>query len=447
MRDSFYYSRKAANLPYPQFNQREEAGYILIISSCLISFTLILLAAGYLSLQANQVYQLEREICSIRAFYIAQAGLKKIARDPDALQKNLSQEPWLGSFGEDETYQGEKVPDSNPVRIVVSGACRTEDGHIVRRILEATLSPGRRELPFTLPAVYVESEPSFAVIPGDIYGKCLDIDKNKYSLAIQSAGRIRNELFYTIPTYFHDEFISFLTLGCNQGVNCRSEDNYYRKMETRHEEEGNGLRLLLPTTTNAALTKSPLLPGRDPEYDWYYHDATNNIEYRGTAGNARGTGARAEVVVNHEYNLSEGNYYLTRLELRPDARLKGTGKVKIFCVGDMLLGKNSQIGDPNHIGNLTILGYSIGDNPQFRLQENCRVYGSILAPGCELLMQAGVDIRGGIVAWSMTNDLQGSSRRPWKIAFDPAFEEAVSESVPSSGASLLANWRERRAPN
>ena len=56
-----------------------KAGYILIVYSSLISFALILFAGAYLSFQENQVRQLEREISSIKAFYIAQAGLKKIS--------------------------------------------------------------------------------------------------------------------------------------------------------------------------------------------------------------------------------------------------------------------------------------------------------------------------------------------------------------------------------
>ena len=55
------------------------SGYILIIYSCLISFALILFAGAYLGFQENQIRQMEREISSIKAFYIAQAGLKKIA--------------------------------------------------------------------------------------------------------------------------------------------------------------------------------------------------------------------------------------------------------------------------------------------------------------------------------------------------------------------------------
>lgn len=449
MRDGFYFSRKSANLPYPQFKHQEEAGYILIISSCLISFTLILLAAGYLGLQANQLLLLEREICSTRAFYIAQAGLKKIARDPDALLKDLSQEPWQGSFGEDETYQGKKVPGSNPARVIVTGACRTEGGHIVRRTLEAALSSaGGGGLPFTLPAVYVESEPSFSAIPGEIIGKYLEAEK-KYSLAIQSAGKIKTELFDTIPIDFRDEYLSFVNLGCQKGVNCKPEDNYYKTIERALGEEGNALKLLLNTSTNARLTQPPLVKEKNPDYDWYYRDAARNIEYRGMTGSGKGIGARSEIVVHRDYNLPEGTYYLTWLELKPNARLRGEGKVKIFCVGDVLLGANSQIGDSNHIGNFSLLSYSSGGyNPVITLQEQSSVFGSILAPGCSLIVYAGVNIRGGIIVWSMRNfNLEGSSSRPWRISYDQAFEDAVSGFNKPSGNFLLANWRELKDPN
>lgn len=462
MRDGFYYSysRKMANPPYFQLNHQGEAGYALIVFSWCIFFILVLLIAGYLSLQANQIDQIEREICSIKAFYIAQAGLKKIAKDP-----RLQQDPNLmltGSFGKndkiyDEAYRGKLDRSSKPPCLLVTGMCQTKDKHIVaQRTLKAEIGSTSGGLPFPAPAVYIKEDPSFSAIPGDIYGKCLDAERGKYSIAIQSGGKIKTELFNTIPIKFHDEFLSFVELGCKQGEKCELKDWWYPKIETKQREEGERFRISLniqlsnpqsldPNAPNYWLTQPPMIKDSDPAYNCYYHDPADNIEYRGRAGGVKGSGMLAELLVKREYVLHEGNYYFTKIELQPNAKLKIKGKVKIFCTNEMRLGKSSQIGDPNQIGNLSLRSYSTGSwNPTMYFNEKSKFFGIILVPRCEMILYSGeIYIQGGIVAWRMRDfKLQGTSMRPWRIEFDPAFEQVLSEFGGESGAPVLANWRE-----
>ncbi len=471
MKNGFHYSGRAANLSYlnlsyPKFNHKKEAGYILITYACLISFALIIFAAGYLRFQVNQVRQIEREICSVKAFYIAQAGLQKILR-------GYAQNPPLddtfdeGAKGE---YHGKLLQD--PSRIRVTGKCGMKDSSVVvARTLEATV---RQEIkpPFTPSALYVHSADNthFYNLPGTIDGKT--------SFALQCPDKISTELFNSVPIYlksgYGDQEKAFLKQPLNpdpKGV------DYYQRIEYDVRDCFREMIYYVDTNnTSVQLKQSPFKKVTNPRqcapdkgYDICYADVSDSARcfidanayygYRKVPGGGDWRSVdSAELTVKELCKLPGGNYYLTNLELSDAATLRGSNDLNnskpviIICSGNVVLGANATIkgyGNPPQAKNFSLRCFT--RSSIMEINENCQFIGTILAPNCHLILHRNVKITGSVVVDSIEFKGSGSLQAPWFIEFDEASSlwpiEFVRDSDSTSSSTIvrfLTNWQELR---
>ena len=457
MKNGFHYSGRAANLSYPQFNHQEESGYILITYSCLISVALIIFAAGYLHFQVNQVRQIEREICSIKAFYIAQAGLHKILR-------GISQNPVLDDAFDEGRYHGEVVEDSSGTRIRVTGQCAMKDNSVtVARTLEATVS-SEIEPPFIPPALYVHtaSKTRFYNLPGTIDGG--------EAYALQCPEKISTELFDSVPIYLKSKQKNpFLMKALNPDV-----DYYHRIEYDLTDDFRNKIFYVDTNATNAPLKLLPYKRVTDPRqctqtqtktYDICYADVSDSAKcytdanaYYGFKKLAGGGDWRsvdsAELTVKKFCKLPGGNYYLTKLALSDYAVLGGidNGKpVVIICSGNVTFGANATIagyGNPPQARNFSLRCFAVSNT--IEINENCRFIGTIIAPNCHLILHRNVKITGNVVVDSIEFKGSGSQQTPWLIEFDkgcslwPLEFVRETDSPSAKGSRFLINWQEIR---
>jgi len=440
MKNGFHYSGRAANLSYlnlsyPQFNHHEEAGYILIIYCCLITFALIIFAAGYLRFQENQARQTEREICSVKAFYIAQAGLQKILR-------GFAQNPPLDDTFDEGEYHGKTL--ANPSRIRVTGQYGMKDNSVVvKRTLEATVIQDIKS-PFTPPALYVNDEPRFSNLPGTIDGKS--------SYALQSENAIHTELFGGVPIYLlsaHNP--PYLRDHKLMSDDPKDNGNYYIGIENKIKEMLNAVDT---STMNTQLKQNPFIPAPKPkqygDYDEYYSDSNNNYYCRKGGDGGWNSVELAELIVKTKCELPGGDYYLTKLELKDNATLKGKNDkpIRIICTGSVMFGNNATIIGYGVLGqqakNFSLRCYRIGTT--IEIKENCRFIGSILAPNCKLILSPRVNIIGSIVVRYLEFKITGSNNDPWLIEFDESAGLWPIEFSKTSATSSysLTNWQELR---
>ncbi|MEW5803862.1 MAG: hypothetical protein AB1847_17345 [bacterium] len=452
MKNGFHYPRRAVNLSYQKFNHQEEAGYILLTYSFLISFTVIMFAVGYLNYQENQIRLIEREIWSTRAFYIAQAGLYRAARE-------ISRNPEVTS-GEDSfdegTYRWEKDTE-DPLRLRAIGQYGSPDGsRVVQRTLEARISQGR-EPALDSPALYVHERPLFSNLPGIIDGGA--------NYALQSSDVIRTELFDWIPIALESGKDSPY-LGKQDLIGKDGKTNFYNEIESWIRSQlavQNPYRD--PNSLNYPLKKAPSftqdpIPQRYKEgpYEKVYTDSDNfpnNNFYGIKILNTTGWKAveYADLIVRNEQRglqLPGGNYYLKKLEVKNNTVLKAEkGKeVILVCDGNVIFGIKSHVGESGQAKNLSLRCYRTGSVIEIR--ENCEFFGTILAPHCHLILWPGVKLAGSFVVRSLEFRLSGNTRVPWSITYDKdcRFWANDIDPNPSQEDSLsLTDWHEFKEIN
>jgi hypothetical protein len=462
MKNGFHYSRRAADLSYldpsnpnlscpkSKFNHLEEAGYILITYSCLISMALIIFAAGYLHFQANQVRQIEREICSIKAFYIAQAGLQQSARSYKG-QKLVLPDPNT-PFGDGRYTPSIKSVGTSGTGIRVTGACGMKDGSlVVKRTLEATITPPpppppppptepKQETPFK-GAVYTYTTPTFATIAGTIDGK-------KSSYSIRSSEAIPTELFKNSRI----ELIG----PVQQWDTQRSDPNNYtdyKNLESKLKEKEK-IFSNINNNSNKNMGNRTGQKGKLNFVDLKDRTTASTIgEYQYSVnpdGTTLGT-AQLNITVPGTYELPAGTYYLTGLDMIGGSTLTGAGAVTILCVGNVRLSSGAVIqGYQGQSRNFSLECYrkSVQQILEINIEPNCQFTGTILAPSCNFLFHEGVNFKGGIIVGNVRLALFKSGGSSWRIEYDEALapqkppEPEDGQGQGQVQSASLINWQE-----
>ena len=460
MKNGFHYSRRAADLSYldpsnpdlscpkSKFNHQEEAGYILITYSCLISMALIIFAAGYLHFQANQVRQIEREICSVKAFYIAQAGLQQAARSYKG-QKLVLPAPNT-PFGDGRYTPSVKSVGTSGTCMRVTGACGMKDGSlVVKRTLEATIPPPpppppkpeskqEQETPFK-GAVYTHTTPTFAAIAGTIDGK-------KSSYSIRSSEAIPTELF-------KNSRIELIPPNSVQAWNTKLSDpnNYtdYVGLNSMLKDQERS-RCNINNNSNEKIGPHDRTV-RGGELDIKDHTTRSKIGKYTYVVNPDGTLDTAQLnitVPGGTYELPAGTYYLTKLDMAIGSTLTGAGPVTILCISNVRLPSGAVIqGYQGQSKNFSLECYRRGAQPlEINIEPNCQFIGTILAPYCNFIFHEGINFKGGIIVGNVQLALYKSGGSSWRIEYDEALAPQKPEPEGGQGqgqsASPPTNWQE-----
>jgi len=389
-----------------------KAGYILIVYSSLISFALILSAWAYLSFQENQVRQLEREISSIKAFYVAQAGLKKISY----LNNTELSDPDFGAGSYDVKSENEQYISVGEVRGV-------------KRTLRADIEKGEEGyFGYFEGAVYVHNLFTISRMPGTINGKS--------SYAIQSGSIISTAQCKNYRIIFK----------CDSH-NCVIQDKIredYSKIHQWIKEEGIDFSYINKNDNSKIIAPREHTLSKSGNLSVYNIEARKIGIYNYTLNSNKTiiTSAYLTVTSGKTLLLSEGNYYLTDLILEEDAKLIVSGPVKILCIHELRLNKDAKIniqenespGDPTEF-------YWIGLNkstrktplPKIELFSKSEFYGTILAPYWQFVIRDGVKLEGAVFVHNF-GFYPGSTKLPWNITFD--------DRLLAQQSSVISNWKE-----
>ena len=402
-----------------------ESGYVLIVYSCVLSFVLILFALGYMSFQENQIFQLDREISSIKAFYIAQAGLKKVAKSYDDISLPLNNEPFGGG-----QYTVTKI-----------GAGPTHKSQGTFKNVTRTL------------VLDIEENKMDYLFEGII---------NSVKFAINSKAALRcNNANYTLktedsigPNQLDDYFYGITSKDCRDKIIDACEDdlrsehhNIWRSLKDKRKN----LQIFDPDDPkighNILIEMIKKFNGYDEDRELY--DGTYNFDGGKYDFNTSEEEDKIKIdsailtITGNKARLPAGIYYLNRLEITQNKRLNIDGQVKIFLYSDrksyeLLVGYNSSInkdGDSRHftfqaIPNSSNRRYLETDMPSLDLRGKSVFCGTILAPYCYFQINQGVNFTGAVLAAKFST--AGSSY--FTMSFDDKL--LLTEEINTK------NWRE-----
>lgn len=408
-----------------KFNNK--AGYILIVYSSLISFALILFAGAYLSFQENQVRQLERGISSIKAFYIAQAGLKKIS-----YLNNIELKEDFGAG----RYEVTSVFGDGRTEYTSEGWYpRDVKSHIwVKRTLKADII-GKQDTgsdwgvyyrdKYIEGAVYVHNDFSTINLPGLIDGK-------DSSYALQTGDIVISDPFYRnikfrgpiIQRTKRDEYIKIW----NEFYDLLYKD------DIRSIDKNDNSKIIEHTSSNIK--------------QWL---DLGGAEYYFNIGSGEIKTARLIVKKNKTYTLPSGNYFLEKLTVEQGARLRVSGPVTIFLysrqhTNDFKLQKNGSINKDGNPGDFTLLGFNRYKRntplPVVEMFKSSQLYGIILAPYYQFIIHEGAKIEGSLIAHNFIMWYKEDTEPPpWEIIYAD-LSQSGGTGGGSSSFSDIRNWKE-----
>lgn len=305
----------------------KDEGYILILYVSMMAFALIIFVAIYMRFQEKQIWQLEREISSIKAFYIAQAGLRKSANsDGAALTENFGGGQFKVAKSNDILYSigthkgisrtlraAIDIPIKDTVKIYFTSAFEMNKSSTIGEWDSNNIAKGGNAVSFN-EAVYIHSDFHLAKIPGEI---CSSTTNPVKCGAIISTAQ-RN--LYDISFYKNNIKVEARPLESNDNQKYIDEwnaikrevrtDPIYRDLRNNNNDEG----IIAHTAANKNRVIS-IKNNSGSEVATYKYNSNGTIL----------TLAILTIKANREFTLPKGIYYLTELYLQEGATLTGPG--------------------------------------------------------------------------------------------------------------------------